>query len=370
MSKPFKYVNGLNSIRFVAVLLVIIGHWGLYYPRQTVQFELLKVFIPWGKFGLAFFLVLSGFLISSVLFKARRDMTSSDNKFVIIKNFLMRRALRLLPVYYLMLTVLYLLGNVDLHQHPIYYLTHTSNILIYKQQEGNSLVHLWSLSVQEQFYVLLPWFILFMNEKLLKYVIYLGIFFGVASKFFAIYIQHYEFPSLLPHALDSLSLGVLYAYYMYVGRHEKFERVIKFMLPLLLYFGWQMAYFRGTAPGVMYTRTMWSYMGLCIIIFTLNNKNVLLAKYFFENKLLNYLGKISYGIYLYHYPIGNFFDEWFIPFQAKYHLPYFISNFISIYIIKIGIVITVAVLSYNFFETPIINLKKKFNYLKKTAVSG
>ena len=364
MAKQFKYVNGLNSIRFIAVILVIIGHWGLGYPTQSVEFQAIKVFIPWGKFGLAFFLVLSGFLISSVLFKARRDMTADDNKFFIVKNFLVRRALRLLPVYYLLILICYVFGMDVVREHPWYFLTHTSNILVYKTQLANPLVHLWSLSVQEQFYVLLPWLILFVNEKYIKYVIYACIFTGVVSKFIEVQVLHRGFPFLVYHSFDSLGLGVLYAYYMFVGKHMKFEKVIKFALPLLLYLGWQMSYFRGTSLGVTYERTMWSIMGLAIIIFTLNNDNAFLDKYFFENKVLNYFGKISYGIYLFHYPIGAYIDKYIGIYTAQHPLPFFFGNFYFIYLIKLLVVLLVASLSYNFFEQPIIGLKKRFNYLK------
>ena len=369
MSQQFKYVNGLNSIRFIAVILVIIGHWGLGYERGTAQFEAIKVFIPWGKFGLAFFLVLSGFLISSVLFKARRDMAANDNKCLIVRNFLVRRALRLLPVYYLMLFILYLLHNKAMTEHPFYFLTHTSNILVYRTQQLNPLIHLWSLSVQEQFYVLLPWLILFVKEKYIKYVIYSCIVIGVVSKFIELEVLHRGFPFLVWHSFDSLGLGVLYAFYTYTGKNKEFEKVIKFSLPLLLYLGWQMSYFRGTAIGVTYERTMWSLMGLSIIIFTLNNDNRWLQKHFFENKTLNYFGKISYGIYLYHYPIGSYFDYHVGNYMTQHPLPYFFGNFYFLYLVKFILVLTVATVSYNFFEQPIIGLKKRFNYLKNKVVT-
>ncbi len=365
MSNQFKYVNGLNTIRFIAVILVIIGHWGIYYERGTVQFDAIRVLIPWGKFGLAFFLVLSGFLISSVLFKARRDMAEGDSKPGIIKNFLMRRALRLLPAYYFMIILLYLLGYAAVHEHPWYYLMHISNILIYRIQTNNPLIHLWSLSVQEQFYLILPWFILYVPEKALKYVIYGAIAIGLGTKYYTMFVLNKPFTFLFFHFLDCLGLGVLYAYYMYIGKKEKFESAIKFMLPVLIYLGWQMAArFKGTVFGVIYERSMWSMMGLGIIIWTINNKNQLLNKYFFENKVMNYFGKISYGIYLYHYPIGSYFDYYFDSYKASHHLPFILTNFIFIYVVKFCLVLLVASLSYNYLETPIIELKKKFNYLK------
>lgn len=365
MNNSFKYVNGFNAVRFFAVFLVIIGHWGLYYPSGTVQFDILKIFIPWGKFGLPFLLVLSGFLTSSVLFKARLDMETSDSKISIAKNFLVRRALRLLPAYTLMIIVLYCLRFPLIVEHPLYYLTHTSNVLIYITQKPNGLIHVWSLSLQEQFYLLLPWVILYSKEKWLKYIVLCGMGVGVITKYYAMFALGKGFTFLPFHFFEALGLGVLYAYYIYIGKKGQFERVIKLMLPVLLYFGWQMGSYRGSMAGIIYERSMWSYMGLCIIIFTVNNKNAFLKKYFFENTVINYFGKISYGIYLYHYVIGSYFDNYYSEYLKTHHLPFIVGNFVTMYIVKLAIVFKVASLSYKYFETPIIALKTRFNYLKK-----
>jgi peptidoglycan/LPS O-acetylase OafA/YrhL len=228
-------------------------------------------------------------------------------------------------------------------------------------------VHLWSLSVQEQFYLILPWFLLYTNEKYLKPLIIGAILLGFSSRYYDVFINGKPFAFLFYHRLGSLGLGVLYAYFVYKGKRAVFEKYIKFALPILLYLGWQMSMFRGTMVGIIYERTMWTYMGLCIIIFAINNKNKLAKKYFFDNKALNYFGKISYGIYLYHYPLGTYFDYFFSHYNASHHLPYIVSNFVFIYIVKLSIVLLVASLSYNYIETPIINLKKRFNYVKAKA---
>ena len=123
--------------------------------------------------------------------------------------------------------------------------------------------------------------------------------------------------------------------------------------------------FRGTVVGIVYERSMWAYMGLFIIMFTINNKNEILRTYFFENKVMNYFGKISYGIYLYNYSIGTYFDYHYGRFATAHHFSGIFTNFLVLYIVKFGLVLLVASLSYNYFETPIIELKKKFNYLRR-----
>lgn len=374
MSETFKYVKGLDSIRFIAIVLVIIGHWGVYYDKGTVSHEIIRIFIPQGKFGLAFFLVLSGFVISSVLFKARRDMAEGDSNIKIIKNFMVRRALRLLPAYYFLMLVLFLVKNESVMAHPWYFLTHTVSILVYFSQQANNVGHVWSLSMQEQFYVILPWFILYIKEKHLKYVIYFGILIGMCTKYYALFVLGKTWTSLFYHYLDFLGLGVLYAYYMYVGKQKQFESVIKFSLPILLYFGWQMSLFKGTNFGCIYQRSVWAIIGLSLIMYTINNTNPWLDKYFFNNKFFSYFGKISYGLYLYHYPIGNYFDYFSAQYLKAHNIPVTINNYpvqmsyyFTFYAIKFALVLIIASLSYHFIETPIINFKKKFTYLKTTT---
>lgn len=366
MKEQFKYVDGLNTIRFVAILLVIVGHWGVGADKGQLQFELIRSIIPWGKFGLAFFLVLSGFLISSILFKVRRDMTPSDNKLTIYKNFLIRRALRLLPVYYLVIVTLFIVGVPHIRLHIGYYLTHTANILFYMENVPSPMIHVWSLSVQEQLYVLLPLVILYANEKWIKYFIYGGILLGIGSKFYVHFVQHKEFAFLVFNSFDSLGFGVLYAYHKYKGTDAQFEKTVRFFMPLLLYYCWQFDKFSGFPVVAQFHRTMWSVMSLGIIMYVLRNENKWLQKHFFENKTLNYFGKISYGIYLYHYIIGAYMDNW-ATYMLAHGGPAYIFGYWPFYVIKLGTVLVVASLSYNYFETPIINLKKKFSYLKKAA---
>ena len=103
-----KYIKGLDSLRGIAALMVVLHHFGPK-PSNLPEFVFWKVFLPDGAFGVDLFFVLSGFLITGVLLEARENNQRLSNG-GIIKNFVIRRALRLFPIYYLLLFYLYLIN--------------------------------------------------------------------------------------------------------------------------------------------------------------------------------------------------------------------------------------------------------------------
>ena len=110
-------------------------------------------------------------------------------------------------------------------------------------------------------------------------------------------------------------------------------------------------------------------MGLCVIIFTANNKNAILARYLFENKVLSYFGKISYGIYLYHYATGAYLEEFWLQYRTAHGILQTPQVFVIVYVVKFAIVLLMASVSYYFVESPIINLKKNFKLTKAKNAS-
>src|SRR5580704_6957692 len=92
-----KYIRGLDTLRAFAVIFVIIYHWGLPLPANEAVHRLQRL-IPDGRFGVDLFFVLSGFLITRILLTARRQ--ADLPRLSIIKNFIVRRSLRIFPIYY------------------------------------------------------------------------------------------------------------------------------------------------------------------------------------------------------------------------------------------------------------------------------
>jgi len=173
-----KYIKQLDSLRAIAVILVIISHW---IPATNVINR-----IPNGAIGVDIFFVLSGFLISKILFDQRNNAELLNiPKFTLVKNFYVRRTLRIFPIYYLTIFVLLLFSKstgTNIQSAFAYFLTYTSNFYFFKIQTWDGMVsHLWSLAVEEQFYLIWPWIILFSNKKYFLHIITIFILIGVLS---------------------------------------------------------------------------------------------------------------------------------------------------------------------------------------------
>jgi peptidoglycan/LPS O-acetylase OafA/YrhL len=161
---PLGYVRQLDGIRAVAVLLVIVSHW---FPGDVVGK------FGFGAIGVDIFFVLSGFLITRILIVERLNFEinpSTHSRLKAIRNFMVRRSLRIFPIYYLLLVLLILFK--DQFPNPVsldwkWYFFYLQNILFYinKTWPGGKLSHLWSLAVEEQFYLFWPWIILFVSQR-------------------------------------------------------------------------------------------------------------------------------------------------------------------------------------------------------------
>jgi len=361
-----RYVKGFDTIRALAVFFVIVDnyHWGPVFKEHTLPAIIKEGFIPNGLFGVNLFFVLSGFLITSILLHEKIKSNGHD-QFTTIKNFFARRVLRIFPIYYLTILLCCLFNFEFVRTYIVYFLTYTSNVLQYKTDAPNPLLHTWSLAVEEQFYLIWPWLILFINKEYLKYVFISIICVGLLSKYTELYILHHS-AYLVSSCFDSFGIGALYAYLrLDTVKCAKFEYGFITLFPLMLFIAWKINPVSGLPVFVIYSKFVESLVGLAMIMFVIHNKSAWIKMHILENRTLNFIGKISYGIYLYHYVLGNSYDHFIGSFsQAHPSTPAIFSNFYFSYCIKLGLLITACTLSYKFIEQPILRLKKKFEYTK------
>lgn len=151
-------------LRSLAVFFVIITHWGPNDFSSPVFTSIYQKIMPNGVFGVDLFFVLSGYLITQILLTARIN-AGGVNKLKIIKAFYIRRALRISPIYYLLIIIVILLKDQFVINHILYFITYTSNFLVFKTRSWVSITHTWSLSVEEQFYLIWPWVMIFPHKK-------------------------------------------------------------------------------------------------------------------------------------------------------------------------------------------------------------
>lgn len=320
-----KYVKSLDGYRGVAVILVILGHW---LPEDN----LIRRIFPVAFLGVRMFYVLSGFLITSILFSAndsiRAGKTTVGRAF---RVFYARRTLRIFPVYYLTLLLVgifypYLLYRYPFLFHPyrvglIWFLTYSTNIYMYLYHSYlMPFSHFWSLAVEEQFYLMWPLIIIFCKPK---YFFRLIVFVILACFVFKLVMVNIpgelgkgDFYSVLVFScMDCFGLGALLS--LYICDKEKFpgfEKILKW-LSLISFLLFVFMYNTGHTANVLYFSLM-AVFSAYIILILLDEKRFV-TKVFFSNPFLVYIGKISYSVYLFHNLVPSVYQVFSVSFQLN-----------------------------------------------------
>jgi len=350
------YIKQLDSIRAIALLLVVASHWLFDNP--------VVLGIQAGRLGVDTFFVLSGFLISSILLKNRDEIeVSGGNRREAIKNFFIRRGLRIFPIYYLTIFIMFAFGG-ETHTHIkdnfIYFLTYTSNFYFYKNNSWDGMLsHLWSLAVEEQFYLIWPWVILFIpRERLLAGIM---VFIGVGAA--ANYIFRDNFDLVLPFTcFDAFGIGALLAFAISKGFDlDKIYPIVGIAAATCVVI--MLNSILRKQMMIIPARTAHSVIALFVIIYIINRREKGQEQFFILNsRILIFLGKISYAMYLYHLPLSqdsfylNKYINQYLPDSFIRHQTYilFAENFL--------LLVALSWLSWVLIERPILKLKHNFEY--------
>ena len=351
------YIPQLDSIRAIAVILVIFHHW---LPRKSIIH-----FIANGPLGVNIFFVLSGFLITGILLKAKKQLEAKGlKKITVFKNFYIRRTLRIFPIYYLLLIILWFLSDPNIKQHGVYYFTYTSNILFYSQQYfPGRLAHLWSLAVEEQYYIIWPWLIILVNKKFLPYIITLFIIIGISSNYIFVN-KNWWVAIFTPACFDAFAIGgflswlILYRQDVIALIQPKFKWIFSIVIVLFLMDVFNLSF--------LPTRTSHALLAVTIIYYCLFKNNNTIMNFILNNKWLMWIGKISYGVYLYHLFVPELW-VWIIKKFTLWNIDLFFNKAMPaiikpwwLFIQEFSLLILICFLSWRLIEKPINNLKKYF----------
>ncbi|CAM3813121.1 acyltransferase [Flavobacterium cucumis] len=343
-----KYIRGINGLRAVAVIFVIISHW---FPKT---FFLNK--LPLGNIGVDIFFVISGFLITSILLKENKDIEAKQNGFFQrLMIFFLKRTFRIFPIYYMLLFFLYLTNGNEFRDYLIYYLTYTSNYLFYYTQNWHGLAaHFWSLAVEEQFYLFWP-VLLFLTSK--RNHLFLIIFLFFSGIGFSYFVNDNMSRVLTINCFHALGTGALLAcleFYEIKWRIKLYE-IIKFLFyPLII-----LTILNYTIIENLFypSRLVVSVLTFRILIMCIDDCNSNFLFKFLNIKFLDYLGMISYGLYLYHNIVPTYVNR----FIRKYNIEIFENEQSSIYFqitVYFVLLILISSLSWSFIEKPLLKLKK------------
>jgi peptidoglycan/LPS O-acetylase OafA/YrhL len=375
MYKRIKYFKGLNGLRFIAAYLVLLHHAEqIRFKNEIFNLKNYSLFNN-GGIAVTFFFVLSGFLITYLLLKEKNDTNQ-----ISVKQFYVRRILRIWPLYFLLVIIgtLIIPFFIQWINHPyempykfnhviLYYLFFSPfmvNILF-----GHHLLEpLWSIGVEELFYIIWAPLIKFFKKYILG-IILTVIFFKIIL---LVYSKIYLYPSNISRIIsmlqfESMAIGGLSAYFIF-NRKSKiefsflFSRIAQIIIILLIIGKFMASKFlinKHVIFDFLYNSSTFSHILLCcsfawlIINISLNRKSLINMDY----KWLNYLGDISYGIYMYHmliiFGMVLFLKEYFSKMSAT-------TSTILFYTILTSLVIFVSFLSKRLFEDYFLNLKKKY----------
>lgn len=346
---PIDYRPQIDTLRAIAVGSVMFEH---FLPWQFKQLGLIN--------GVLVFFAISGFLITSILLKYRDTVnTGGASVRSAFATFYARRALRIFPAYYLLLAILFLAGAFATHGGFLFHLTYTSNIWTALNNEWDSITgHFWSLSVEEQFYLVWPLLLLMAPRGALAWMMCAGVVIGIG---FRICAQAFDWGlaivTLPMSSFDALFAGALLAY----ARHRKMDALLDILrkhgiwtllaIPLL--------YVAPQGFRSIFEPTLLALMAAYIIDQCAIGYKGWLG-WAFSRPLILYLGKISYGLYLYHYVIRYYVDAaWFegLPF----------GQYIRALVWTV-VTIIVAMASWHLFEKPLNGLKGRFKLRKREPV--
>jgi peptidoglycan/LPS O-acetylase OafA/YrhL len=345
--RRFQYLPQLDGMRGLAILLVLLGH---IWESAKLSLKWAIIVGSLSRLGVLLFFILSGFLITGLLYAERLDTGLID-----LPRFYARRALRLFPALFVFLGIMFL--SVRLHWIEYVFFAEFLACLFYARNfYGQSMVlgHLWSLSLEEQFYLCYPYLLRVLP---LTWIFRVTLAMTCAIAVFRALVIHFNFWHLGERALymlpyfrfDSLLIGSCLALALAnsPGKVERFRSLMQRIPSGLLW----VALLFWSAFGQNYKYSL--YQSIQLLLAALLLGQVVLgqgrwSQAFFQHPALRFVGKLSYSLYLWQqlfllarppsWGTWPTFPIWLLP------------------------PMVLAFLSYKFVESPALRLKRRFAY--------
>ncbi|HTC01522.1 MAG TPA: acyltransferase [Ferruginibacter sp.] len=331
----------LDGWRGISILLVIIGHEIIDGSHFGINNEdSLFRFFTWHIHGVRIFFVISGFIITHLLLKEEK---LKDN--ISLKNFYLRRFFRIIPVLYVYLVILFIL-TLFFHNETItpiiWFLSLFFMANFWSIGVRWSTGHLWSLSVEEQFYFLWP--VIFTNRRLRLIV---PLFFILLAPILR--MIEYKHPGLIGDAsfftnADAIFIGCLFAMYrekVFKKRYKIVEFIILSITAFILIA--QKIALSGTGLiSVPFANSLFAISIVILIERSFSPSSVLYK--IFNLRILVWIGRISFSLYLWQ--------------QLFYHCSIFGDKIYTRFPLNILCMFVCAFLSYSFVEKPILRFRQ------------
>ena len=351
------YIPQFDGLRGLAILLVLIGHSGFLEALPHAGM------LEYARFGVDLFFVLSGFLITGIL----TDSKGAQHYF---RNFYARRVLRIWPLYYLILFLALVVAPrfapsmrpTAARVWPAFVFYVQNIVFVNRGTYPFALGATWSLAVEEQFYLTWPLLVFLLKKRTLAIV---SVSLVVVSLSLRLGGFFHGAPSGFVHQftlsrLDAIALGSLAALWL----RSPNCTLVRWRVRAYQFFGVGVAgvvlariLMHRNSSIVGYTFLAIAFTGLLGISVTSDPRYSLLGRVLSAG-WLRYIGRISYGIYLFHYPIFNLWAR-FVGSQSFYQSNQVVRNLLG-FVSQMLLAMIAASLSWRLFEQPILCLKKRF----------
>jgi peptidoglycan/LPS O-acetylase OafA/YrhL len=354
-SKAATRVPSLDGLRAISILMVLAAHQASYSSGK-----LISVVMTAGPLGVRFFFVISGFLITTLLLR-ERHMTGA----ISLQNFYVRRCLRILPAFYMFVLAIVVLQRMQWITLPPdnlwYVLTYTMN---YAQSGVYWTGHLWSLSVEEQFYLIWPVMMRLFSVKANTMTAVAFMTIAPVLRFLSVIIdpsRHAFWRVLFPSEAfqliaDAIACGCLLAIVLpQLENRPWFTRLLASRIALLAFPTIVLLNALGIAPSWfparLYALTAVTIVNIGITFYVA--RAILLPTdtvgKLLNSRLLISIGVLSYSLYLW---------------QQIFINPYSHSVFQK-FPLNLVLVFAAATLSYYGLERPLLGIRRKFRAVKK-----
>jgi peptidoglycan/LPS O-acetylase OafA/YrhL len=371
----------LDGVRGVAILMVMLLHFvGNVPPVDGIERAIVGV-INYGSYGVELFFVLSGFLITGILYDTRNEPRH-------FRNFYMRRVLRIFPLYYGVLALVFFVAPLILllRGPTLDYLVdrqawawlYAVNIYIAEHGEWSFsyLDHFWSLAIEEHFYLFWP-LVVFLLARRPRALIALCLATALCSMLARLTgsvmgLSWWTTYTLTPFRLDGLALGAFLAVTVrQPGGLERLARALPLVAAaigglLALTFVWTRLVSREELELVLPVRAALILILLaCLLVWALIAPERSATSRFFRGRSMVFLGTYSYGLYVYH----HFISYYLAANRTDLELAHWLGSHLAAVALQatlgMSASLALAYLSYELFEKRFLRLKRLFETAKE-----
>jgi peptidoglycan/LPS O-acetylase OafA/YrhL len=373
----------LDGVRGLAVLMVLLFHFiGTVPPSSSVEHAIVGV-TKYGSYGVELFFVLSGFLITGILY-------DSHDRQGYFRNFYMRRLLRIFPLYYgVLVLVFFVAPRIALLRGPtLGYLVdrqawawlYAVNIYIARQGDWSFsyLDHFWSLSVEEHFYFFWP-LVVFVLARRPRALIAVSLTTALCAMLARLMgsltgLSWWTTYTLTPFRLDGLALGAFLA--VMARQPRGLDRLARALPLVVMTAGWLLAvtfvWIRFVSQeGLEFVLPVRAALILvllaCLLVWALIAPERSTTSRFFCSRVMIFLGTYSYGLYVYHHFISYYLTSNRTDLELAGWLGSHTAAVAMQATLGMSASLALACLSYEVFEKPFLRLKGLFETTREPA---